>query len=127
LAAQARDLNARFAAVADPGAYRRLKDALWGTGIEAAAGRTPWSPPPSGRPSVVMAAIVGAAGLAPTMAAIRRGASSPRQQGVPGLRRQLMVAEVARHGARLLPVDSEHSAIFQVFEVDNADRVARSS
>ena len=124
LAAQARDLNARFAAVADPAAYRRLKDALWGTGIEAAAGPDALVAAAERPADVVVAAIVGAAGLAPTMAAVRRGcivALANKECLVCA--GELMVAEVARHGARLLPVDSEHSAIFQVFEVDNADRV----
>jgi 1-deoxy-D-xylulose-5-phosphate reductoisomerase len=72
----------------------------------------------------VMAAIVGAAGLEPTMAAVRRGA-------VIGLANKeclvcagaLMTAEVSRCGATLVPVDSEHSAIFQVFDFANADKV----
>jgi 1-deoxy-D-xylulose-5-phosphate reductoisomerase len=124
LAAQARDLNARFAAVADPGAYRRLKDALWGTGIEAAAGPDALVAAAERPADVVVAAIVGAAGLAPTMAAVRRGSIvALANKECLVCAGELMVAEVARHGARLLPVDSEHSAIFQVFEVDNADRV----
>jgi len=74
----------------------------------------------------VMASIVGAAGLAPTLAAIRRGA-------VVGLANKeclvcagsLMMAEVAAHGATLLPVDSEHSAIFQVLEAHQPETVEK--
>src|SRR5215468_10456020 len=73
-----------------------------------------------------MAAIVGAAGLGPTLAALQRGA-------IVGLANKetlvcagaLMVAEIARHGATLLPVDSEHSAIFQVIELDRLESVDR--
>jgi 1-deoxy-D-xylulose-5-phosphate reductoisomerase len=73
-----------------------------------------------------MAAIVGAAGLAPTLAAIRRGVSI-------GLANKeclvcagaLMMQAVRSHGATLLPVDSEHSAIFQVFDFDQPERVER--
>jgi len=71
-----------------------------------------------------MASIVGAAGLEPTLAAVRRGA-------IVGLANKeclvcagdLMVAEIRRCGATVIPVDSEHSAIYQVFDFDNADKV----
>ena len=65
-----------------------------------------------------MAAIVGLAGLAPTLAAVRRGRhGGAGQQGMPGLRRRpVRCDEVRRRGAMLLPVDSEHNAIFQVLE-----------
>ena len=73
LAEQAKALGAKFAAVADPSAYGDLKAALSGTGIEAAAGPDAVVEA-AGRPSDwVMAAIVGAAGLVPTLAAIRQG------------------------------------------------------
>ncbi|MCH7832281.1 MAG: 1-deoxy-D-xylulose-5-phosphate reductoisomerase, partial [Proteobacteria bacterium] len=76
--------------------------------------------------SWVMASIVGAAGLKPTLTAVRRGATV-------GLANKeclvsagdVFVREVNSNGATLLPVDSEHSAIFQVFDFDNADRVER--
>ena len=72
----------------------------------------------------VMASIVGAAGLEPTMAAVRRGA-------IIGLANkeclvcagELMMADIKKFGAKLVPVDSEHSAIYQVFDFDNADKV----
>ena len=84
--------------------------------IEAAARPASW----------VMASIVGAAGLKPTLTAVRRGATV-------GLANKeclvsagdVFVREVNSNGATLLPVDSEHSAIFQVFDFDNADRVQR--
>ena len=74
LAAQAKDLHARFAVVADESQYGALKEALAGTGIETACG-TEAVVEAARRPADwVMAAIVGAAGLAPTLAAVRRGA-----------------------------------------------------
>ncbi|MFM7347849.1 MAG: 1-deoxy-D-xylulose-5-phosphate reductoisomerase [Tagaea sp.] len=126
LAEQAIALNARFAAVADPAAYADLKAALEGTGIEAAAGPEAVVEAALRPADWVMAAIVGAAGLAPTLAAIRRGA-------MVGLANKetlvcagaLVTAEVAKSGATLIPVDSEHSAIFQVFDKARIDAVAR--
>ena len=125
LADQARRFGARVAVTADPGSYRALKEALWGTGIEVGAGSDAVIEAASWDSDLVMAAIVGAAGLAPTLEAVRRGA-------IIGLANKeclvcagdLMTAEVARHGARMVPVDSEHSAIFQVLDLDHADLVS---
>jgi len=123
LAQQARQLDAELAVIADPTRYGELKTALEGTGIEAAAGEEALVDAATRPADWVMAAIVGAAGLAPTLAAIRRGS-------VVGLANKeclvcagdLMVAEIRKSGATLLPVDSEHNAIFQVF--DMAQRTA---
>ncbi len=119
LAEQARSLKANFAVVADESQYRVLKDALAGTGIEAAAG-TEAVVEAARRPADwVMAAIVGAAGLAPTLAAVRRGAIvALANKEVLVCAGELVTAEAKAHGARLLPVDSEHNAIFQVFAGD---------
>jgi 1-deoxy-D-xylulose 5-phosphate reductoisomerase (EC 1.1.1.267) len=124
LAEQARRLRPRFAVVADPAAYAELKELLAGTGIEVASGADAVVEAARMPADSVMAAIVGAAGLEPTMAAVRRGA-------IIGLANKeclvcagdLMMKEISRCGSRLLPVDSEHSAIFQVFDFDNADKV----
>lgn len=126
LADQARRLKAKLAVVADETAYLALKEALAGTGIEVAAGAAAVVAAAERPADWVMAAIVGAAGLAPTLAAVRRGA-------VVGLANkeclvcagQLMMAEVQKHKATLLPVDSEHSAIFQVFEFDQHDKIEK--
>ncbi|CAA7617342.1 1-deoxy-D-xylulose 5-phosphate reductoisomerase [Candidatus Terasakiella magnetica] len=126
LADQARRLKPRLAVVADETAYSALKEALAGTGIEVAAGAAAVVDAAELPADWVMASIVGAAGLAPTLAAVRRGA-------VVGLANkeclvcagQLMMAEVEKHGATLLPVDSEHSAIFQVFDFDQHDRIEK--
>jgi 1-deoxy-D-xylulose-5-phosphate reductoisomerase len=126
LAEQAKRVRAKLAVVADESRYRELKDALSGTGIETAAGEQAVIDA-AGRPADwVMAAIVGAAGLAPTLAAVRRGvivALANKETLVCA--GSLMTAEVVRHGATLLPVDSEHNAIFQVLDFDRLEAVDR--
>lgn len=124
LAEQARRVRAKLAVTADATQYQALKEALAGSGIAVAAGAGAVIEAAERPSDWVMAAIVGAAGLKPTMAAVRRGA-------IIGLANkeclvsagQLMMAEIVRCGATLIPVDSEHSAIFQVFDFDNADKV----
>jgi len=117
LAAQARALGAKLAVVADPGKYRELHAALAGSGIEAGAGPTAVVEAALRPADWVMAAIVGAAGLAPTLAAVRRGAMVALANKEVLVCAGALVTEAARrHGARLLPVDSEHNAIFQVFD-----------
>ena len=75
LASQARQVRARLAVTADESRYQDLKQALSGTGIETAAGRSGLAEAAAGDSSWVMAAIVGTAGLAPTLAAAKRGAN----------------------------------------------------
>jgi len=126
LAMQAKRFGARLAVVADDSAYGDLKEALSGTGIEAAAGAEAVAEAAARPTDWLMAAIVGAAGLAPTLAAIRQGT-------VVGLANKetlvcagsLMTAEVKRCGAQLLPVDSEHNAIFQVLDLEQPQSVDR--
>jgi 1-deoxy-D-xylulose-5-phosphate reductoisomerase len=126
LAEQSRRLRPALAVVADPTRYAALKEALVGTGVRVAAGPQAVLEAAALPAEWVMAAIVGAAGLAPTLEAVRRGA-------VVGLANKetlvcagsLMTAEIKRCGATLLPVDSEHSAIFQVFDFERLDGVER--
>ncbi len=126
LARQARELKARLAVVADPAAYAELKSLLSGTGIEVAAGSDAVAAAAERPADWVMAAIVGAAGLEPTLAAVRRGAIVAfANKEVLVCAGALMMDEVKAHGATLLPVDSEHSAIYQVFDFDRTDSVAR--
>ncbi|MBK1836162.1 1-deoxy-D-xylulose-5-phosphate reductoisomerase [Azospirillum sp. YIM B02556] len=126
LAQQARQLNARMAVVADPAAYAELKDLLSGSGIEVAAGSDAVAAAAERPADWVMAAIVGAAGLEPTLAAVRRGAIVAfANKEVLVCAGALMMEEVKTHGATLLPVDSEHSAIYQVFDFERTDSVAR--
>ncbi|HVJ51236.1 MAG TPA: 1-deoxy-D-xylulose-5-phosphate reductoisomerase [Aliidongia sp.] len=126
LAEQARAVKARFVAIGDPKQYGALKEALAGSGIEVAAGPEAVIEAASRPSDWVMAAIVGAAGLAPTLAAIRRGtivALANKEALVCA--GELVTAEVKRCGATLLPVDSEHNAIFQVFDFDRIEAVER--
>ena len=126
LADQARRLGARMAVVADEGRYADLKRALDGSGIEAAAGREGLVEAANRPAEWVMAAIVGAAGLEPTLAAVRRGAIiALANKECLVCAGPLMVDEVASCGAAMLPVDSEHNAIFQVFDFERPDSVER--
>jgi 1-deoxy-D-xylulose-5-phosphate reductoisomerase len=126
LAEQARALGARFAAIGEPEHYPALKDALGGTGIEAACGAQSLIEAASRPADWVMAGIVGAAGLAPTLAAIRRGVIVAfANKEVLVCAGSLVMDEVARHGATLLPVDSEHNAIWQCFDRDRAEAIDR--
>jgi 1-deoxy-D-xylulose-5-phosphate reductoisomerase len=114
LAAQARQLGAEVAVIADPACHAELRAALAGTGIRAECGAAAVVEAAALGADWTMAAITGAAGLPSTLAAISRG-------GVVALANkealvcagEVMLAAVRAHGATLLPVDSEHNAIFQ--------------
>ena len=126
LAAQARRLKTALAVVADPAAGAALRQALAGSGIKTAAGPEAVVEAAARPAEWVMAAIVGAAGLAPTLAAVRRGAVvALANKECLVCAGNLMMAEVVRGGATLLPVDSEHSAIFQVFDFAQVDTVEK--
>src|SRR5580658_805305 len=126
LAQQARQLGAKLAVIGDETRYRALKALLDGTGIEVAAGAAAIVEAASRPADWVMAAIVGAAGLAPTLAAVQRGALvALANKEVMVCAGALVTAEARRCGARLLPVDSEHNAIFQVFDFDEAHAIER--
>ena len=124
LVEQALKLRPKLAVVGDPAAYHALNGALSGTGIETAAGPEALIEAAQRPADWVMAAIVGIAGLAPTLAAVRRGAfvALANKETLVSAG-QLMMNEIERYGATLLPVDSEHSAIFQVIDFDNLDAV----
>jgi len=126
LAEQARRLMPELVVIGDEHHYRELKSVLSGTGIEVAAGPQALIEAAIRPAEWVMAAIVGAAGLAPTLAAIQRGAMiALANKETLVCAGALMMAEVARYGATLLPVDSEHNAIFQVLEQDRAETIER--
>jgi 1-deoxy-D-xylulose-5-phosphate reductoisomerase len=126
LAEQAIALRAEIAVVADRSVYAALRDALAGTGIEVAAGGDAVVAAAALQADWTMAAITGAAGLAPTLAAISRG-------GYVGLANKealvcagdLMLRAVRVAGATLLPVDSEHNAIFQSLAEGNRGAVEK--
>jgi 1-deoxy-D-xylulose-5-phosphate reductoisomerase len=117
LARDAKAFGAKLAVVADASCYGALKEALAGSGIEAAAGAGALVEAAARPADLVMAAIVGAAGLAPTLAAIERGTTvAVANKEVLVCAGEIVMAAARRCGAKLLPVDSEHNAIFQVFE-----------
>tara|TARA_R110000868_G_scaffold117918_1_gene313025 strand:- start:9071 stop:10291 length:1221 start_codon:yes stop_codon:yes gene_type:complete len=121
---QARRLSPQFAVIGDMLLYNELKAGLEGTGIEVGAGRNAVIEAALRPADWVMAGIVGTAGLAPTLAAVRRGASvALANKECLVSAGPLFLAEVARSGATLLPVDSEHNAIFQVLEADRLHAV----
>jgi 1-deoxy-D-xylulose-5-phosphate reductoisomerase len=126
LAEQACALRARFAAIADPLHFPALKEALAGTGVEAACGTEALTEAALRPADWVMAGIVGAAGLAPTLAAIRRGAIiALANKEVLVCAGSLVMQEVARCGATLLPVDSEHNAIWQCFDFARIEAIEK--
>ncbi|MEG6509638.1 1-deoxy-D-xylulose-5-phosphate reductoisomerase [Methyloligella sp. 2.7D] len=111
--------KAELAVIADETRYAELKDRLAGTGIEAAAGRAAVIEA-AGRPADwTMAAIVGVAGLEPTLAAVAQGnAVAVANKECLVSAGSLFMAEVARHGATLIPVDSEHAAAAQLMTAE---------
>ena len=114
LAALAREFSAEIAVVADESCLPDLRAALAGSGIETAGGTAALIAAAARPADLTLAAIVGCAGLAPTMAAIERGATvalANKEALVSA--GAVMLAAVARHRTTLLPVDSEHNAIFQ--------------
>lgn len=126
LAEQAKAAGASLAVTADERRYDDLKQALAGSGIAAAAGRAALLEAAAMPSDWVMAAIVGTAGLAPTLAAARRGADiSLANKECLVSAGSLFVEAVAAGGGRLIPVDSEHSAIFQALEDDQRHAVER--
>jgi 1-deoxy-D-xylulose-5-phosphate reductoisomerase len=125
LAAIARRTRAALAVIADDGRLDELREALAGTNIHAAAGEAALAEAAVSA-DLVIAAIVGTAGLAPVMAAIRAG----RTIGLANKEAlvsagALMIEEARRTGATLLPIDSEHNAIFQCLAGQDCDRVSR--
>ena len=114
LAKLAREFDAKLAVVSDEACLPELRDALAGTNIEAAGGRAALIEAASRPVDITMAAIVGCAGLAPVMAAIEQGSTialANKEALVSA--GEVLTSAVAHHGATLLPVDSEHNAIFQ--------------
>lgn len=126
LAELARSLRAEVAVVADEALLGDLRAALAGSGVEAAAGSAALVEAALRPADWVMSAIVGAAGLAPGLAALTTGATlalANKESLVTA--GPLMLATAARHGARILPVDSEHSAIFQALAGEDLAAVER--
>jgi len=126
LATLAREMNARFAAIGDPAAYRELKDALGGTGIAAGAGADALIEAAQRPAQWVIGAITGAAGLKPTLAAAERGAIvALANKECLVCAGGLFMRRAAASGATVLPVDSEHNALFQSMAAGRREDVRR--
>jgi len=126
LARLARELGARFAVVADPAAYGELKAELSGSNIEVAAGPEAIVEAAQRPADWVMAAITGAASLKPTLAAAERGASvALANKECLVCAGALFMRKAAAAGATVLPVDSEHNAIFQALGAGPREDVRR--
>ncbi len=126
LADVARTLGAKIAIVANPKSYKDLQEALAGSGIEAAAGEQAMCEAASRPVDWTLGAIAGAAGLRPTIAAVRRG-------GMIGLANkeclvcagEAFMRDAAEAGAEILPVDSEHNAIAQALMAGKPKEVSK--
>lgn len=126
LAADAIEFKAEIAVTADEAKLPALREALAGHGIEAAAGAGALLEAADRPVDWVMSAIVGAAGLAPGFHALRHGttlALANKESLVTA--GQLLLSEAKAHSARILPVDSEHSAVFQALVGEDMDAVER--
>ena len=126
LAAQARATGAQVAVIGRERLYGALKDALAGSGIEAAAGEDALVEAAARGADWTMASIVGCAGLKPTMAALKAGGTVALANKESLVSAGGLMMKAARDaGATLLPVDSEHNAIFQCLAGSSLDTVSR--
>jgi 1-deoxy-D-xylulose-5-phosphate reductoisomerase len=126
LAEAAKRTGAGLAVIADEARLPELRDALAGTGCRAAAGRDALIEAAAAEADWVMAAIVGCAGLEPVMAAVEAGrtvALANKEALVTA--GSLMTETAVRAGATILPVDSEHNAIFQCLAGSRSQDIAR--
>jgi 1-deoxy-D-xylulose-5-phosphate reductoisomerase len=126
LAKLAREFNARFAAVADPARLGALKEALAGSGIECGAGESAIIEAASRPADWLMAAVSGAAGLKPALAAVDRGTTiALANKECLVCAGDFFMERAAKAGARILPADSEHNALFQALSSGNRDELTR--
>ncbi len=124
LARQAKSYNAEFVAVADPEKYQQLKSALEGTTVECGAGQDAILQAAAWPADICMAAIVGVAGLPPTLKAMESTkliALANKECLVSA--GSLFMAKAQAHGATILPVDSEHAAAFQCLVGENRQNI----
>lgn len=126
LAALAREFKASLAVIADPSRFGELKEALAGSGIEAATGGDGLLAAADAPADVVVAGITGAAGLEPTLAALKPGrrlALANKECLVCA--GELFMRRVRETGATVLPLDSEHNAVFQALTAGPREAVER--
>lgn len=123
---QARELRPELVAIQDERVFHSVREALSPLGIKVLAGRQGILEAASLPVDWVMAAIVGVAGLEPVLSALASSRTVAIANKEPLVAAGcLVMREATRHGTRILPVDSEHNAIFQVFETDNLAAVEK--
>ncbi|MBN8979031.1 MAG: 1-deoxy-D-xylulose-5-phosphate reductoisomerase [Rhizobiales bacterium] len=126
LAKLAREFNARFAAIADPARLGELKDALSGTGIACGAGESAIIEAAARPADWLMAAVSGAAGLKPALAAVDRGTTvALANKECLVCAGDFFMQRAVDAGARILPADSEHNALFQALSSGNRAELTR--
>jgi 1-deoxy-D-xylulose-5-phosphate reductoisomerase len=126
LAKLAKEFGVRFAAVADPGRLGELKDALSGTRIECGAGESAVIEAAARPSDWVMAAVSGAAGLKPALAAVDRGATvALANKECLVCAGDFFMQRAVKAGACILPADSEHNALFQALSSGNREELLR--
>jgi 1-deoxy-D-xylulose-5-phosphate reductoisomerase len=126
LAKLAREFNVRFAAVADPARLSELREALAGTAIACGAGESAIIEAAARPADWVMAAVSGAAGLKPALAAVDRGATvALANKECLVCAGDFFMERAAKAGACILPADSEHNALFQALASGNRDELVR--
>ncbi|HEU4805112.1 MAG TPA: 1-deoxy-D-xylulose-5-phosphate reductoisomerase [Nitrobacter sp.] len=120
------EFNARFVAVADPACFGALKDALAGSGIECGVGESAIIEAASRPADWLMAAVSGAAGLKPALAAVDRGTTiALANKECLVCAGDFFMQRAAKAGACILPADSEHNALFQALSSGNRDELTR--
>jgi 1-deoxy-D-xylulose-5-phosphate reductoisomerase len=126
LAEVAKALKAKIAVVSNPNSYNELKEFLAGSGIEAAAGEEAMCEAAERKVDWTLGAIAGAAGLRPTIAAVRRGGMiALANKECLVCAGEAFMREAAEAGAEVLPVDSEHNAIAQALSAGKAHEVSK--
>lgn len=126
LAKLAREFDARFVAIADPARFGELKDALAGSGIECGVGESAIIEAASRPADWLMAAVSGAAGLKPALAAVDRGTTiALANKECLVCAGDFFMQRAAQAGACILPADSEHNALFQALSSGNRDELTR--
>ncbi|HLI98616.1 MAG TPA: 1-deoxy-D-xylulose-5-phosphate reductoisomerase [Bradyrhizobium sp.] len=126
LAKLAREFDVRYVAVADPGRLTELKEALAGTRTECGAGDSAVIEAAARPSDWVMAAVSGAAGLKPALAAVDRGATvALANKECLVCAGDFFMQRAAKAGACILPADSEHNALFQALSSGHREELVR--
>ena len=122
----AKELQAEKAVIADETKYKELKDLLSGSGIEVVAGKEAMLEAASEKVNLFLSSAVGFCALEPTLQAIRAGSNiGLANKECLVCAGNLMMNEVERSGVKLLPIDSEHNSIYQVFDFDKKSEVEK--